>query len=141
MSWKEEGMVKKILLGGLAIFVAWEVLDFVIHGLILGSTYATVPNLFRAQAEMKMGVMVTVVLLAALAFAAAYAWFVNPKSLATGVKYGLLVGFGAGVSMGYGSYSAMPIPYFMALCWFLGSWVQFTVAGLLAGLIIKPAQT
>ena len=35
----------------------------------------------------------------------------------------------------------MPIPYIMALAWFLGTWVEFTVAGLLAGLIIKPAQT
>jgi hypothetical protein len=134
-------MVKKILLGGLAIFVAWEILDFLIHGVILGSTYTTLPNVFRAQADMKMGLMAVVVLIAALAFAAAYGWFVSPKSLATGVKYGLLVGFGGGVSMGYGSYAAMPVPYVMALAWFLGSWVEFTVAGLLAGLIIKPTAT
>ena len=134
-------MVKKILFGGIAIFVAWEVLDFLIHGVILGSTYATLGNMFRAQADMKMGLMAVVVLIAALAFAAAYGWFVSPKSLATGVKYGLLVGFGGGVSMGYGSYAAMPVPYVMALAWFLGSWVEFTVAGLLAGLIIKPTAT
>ena len=133
-------MVKKILLGGIAVFVAWEILDFVIHGLILGSTYATLPNVFRAQADMKMGLMAVVTLIGALAFAAVYAWFVSPKSLATGVKYGLVWGFGGGVMMGYGSYAAMPIPYVMALAWFLGTWVEFTVAGLLAGLIIKPTQ-
>lgn len=134
-------MVKKILFGGLAIFVAWEVLDFLIHGVILGSTYATLGNMFRAQADMKMGLMAAVTLIGALAFAAVYAWFVSPKSLVTGVKYGLVWGFGGGVMMGYGSYAAMPIPYVMALAWFLGTWVEFTVAGLLAGLIIKPTQT
>jgi len=134
-------MVKKILLGGIAIFVAWEILDFVIHGLILGSTYATLPNVFRAQADMKMGLMAAVTLIGALAFAAVYAWFVSPKSLVTGVKYGLVWGFGGGVMMGYGSYAAMPVPYILALVWFLGTWVEFTVAGLLAGLIIKPAAT
>jgi hypothetical protein len=134
-------MTNRILLGGIAVFVAWEILDFVIHGLILGTTYATLPNLFRPQAEMKMGLMAIAMLLAALAFAAAYGWFVSPKSLATGLKYGLVVGFGGGISMGYGSYSAMPIPYVMALAWFLGTWVEFTVAGLLAGLIVKPAAT
>jgi hypothetical protein len=134
-------MVKKILLGGLAIFVAWEVLDFLIHGVILGSTYATLGNMFRAQADMKMGLMVVVTLIAALAFAAVYAWFVNPKSLATGVKFGLVWGFAGGVMMGYGTYAAMPVPYVMALVWFLGTWVEFTVAGLLAGLIIKPGAT
>jgi hypothetical protein len=134
-------MAKKILLGGLAVFVAWEILDFVIHGLILASTYATVPKLFRAPAEMKLGLMAVVSVIGAFAFAAAYAWFVSPKSLATGVKFGLVWGFGAGVMMGYGSYSSMPIPYVLALAWFLGTWLEFTVAGLLAGLIIKPTQT
>ena len=134
-------MVKKILLGGIAIFVAWEVLDFLIHGVILGSTYATLGNMFRAQADMKMGLMAAVTLIGALAFAAVYAWFVSPKSLVTGVKYGLVWGFGGGVMMGYGSYAAMPVPYVMALAWFLGSWVEFAVAGLLAGLIIKPTAT
>ena len=134
-------MVKKILLGGIAIFVAWEVLDFLIHGVILGSTYATLGNMFRAQADMKMGLMAAVTLIGALAFAAVYAWFVSPKSLVTGVKYGLVWGFGGGVMMGYGSYAAMPVPYVMALAWFLGTWVEFTVAGLLAGLIIKPTSS
>ena len=90
-------MLKKILLGGIAIFVAWEVLDFLIHGVILGPTYATLANLFRPQAEMKMGLMVVVTLIGALTFAAVYAWFVNPKSLTTGMKFGLVWGFGGGV--------------------------------------------
>jgi hypothetical protein len=134
-------MIKKILLGGLAIFVAWEVLDFLIHGVILGSTYAAVPNLFRARADMKMGLMAVVALIGALGFAAVYAWFVNPKSLAMGVKYGLVWGFASGVMMGYGSYAAMPMPYIMALVWFLGTWLEFIVAGLLAGLIITRSPT
>ena len=134
-------MLKKILLGGIAIFVAWEVLDFLIHGVILGPTYATLANLFRPQAEMKMGLMVVVTLIGALTFAAVYAWFVNPKSLTTGMKFGLVWGFGGGVMMGYGTFGSMPIPYILALTWFLGTWVEFTVAGLLAGLIIRPTAT
>ena len=134
-------MVKKILLAGIAIFVAWEVLDYLIHVVILRSTYATLGNLFRAPADMKMGLMVVVTLIAAAAFAALYAWFVSPKGLATGVKLGLLWGFAGGVMMGYGCYASMPIPYVLALAWFLGTWVEFTVAGLLAGLIIKPGAT
>jgi hypothetical protein len=130
-------MTKKILLAGVAVFVAWEILDFVIHGLILQPTYATLPGLFRPQAEMKVVLMAIVALIAAFAFAAAYGWFVNPKSAMTGLKYGLVVGFGGGVSMGYGSFSAMPIPYVMALGWFLGTWIEFAVAGLIVGAIEK----
>jgi hypothetical protein len=128
-------MTKKILLAGVGVFVAWSVLDFIIHGVLLQPSYAATPGLFRPQAEMKMVLMYIVVLIAALAFAAAYGWFVSPKNLMTGLKYGLVVGFGAGVSMGYGSYAAMPIPYVMALGWFLGTWIEFTVAGLIVGAI------
>jgi hypothetical protein len=32
-------MNKRIVLGIVAVFVAWQVLDFVLHGLILASTY------------------------------------------------------------------------------------------------------
>ncbi len=132
-------MVKKIVLGGIAAFVAWEVLDFIMNALILGPTYATLPGVFRAPADMNYVLMAVVVLLGALAFAASYGWFVVPKSVVTGLKYGLVWGFGIGVMMGYGLYSAMPIPYFMALVWFLGAWLEFTVAGWLVGLIVKPA--
>ncbi len=133
-------MVKKFVLGGIAIFVAWEVLDFVIHGLILGATYAGLTGVFRPPGEMKMGLMALATLIGALTFAAVYAWLVNPKSVAAGVKYGLVWGFGSGVMMGYGTYSSMPVPYVLALVWFLGSWFEFTLAGLLAGAIIRPAQ-
>lgn len=67
--------------------------------------------------------------------AAVYAWFVSPKSPAAGVTVGLVWGFGAGVMMGYGSFGSTQIPYLMALVWFLGTWLEFTVAGLLAGLL------
>lgn len=135
---EEERVVKKILLGGVAIFVAWEILGALVHRVILGTTYASVPNIFRSPAELKMVLLAIVTPLGALAFAAVYACFVSPKSPAAGVKVGVVWGFGAGVMMGYGSFGSMPIPCVMALVWFLGTWLEFTVAGLLAGLIVKP---
>ena len=38
----------------IAIFVGWEILDFIIHSLILGSAYAAQPQLWRPMGEMKM---------------------------------------------------------------------------------------
>ena len=39
--------------------------------------------------------------------------------------------------MGYGSYSWLPIPYSLALVWFLGTTVEGVVGGLVAGLILR----
>jgi hypothetical protein len=73
------------------------------------------------MAEMKMGLMYVTTFIAALALACIYGWLVGSKSLQTGFKYGPLYGVAVGVEMGYGTYSVMPIPYSMALTWFLGT--------------------
>jgi hypothetical protein len=66
-----------------------------------------------------------------------YARLVANKSLSAGLQFGILYGVGYGISMGYGSYSVMPIPYHIALTWFLGTLVEMTVAGILVGVIVK----
>ena len=129
--------MKKIILSVLSVFIAWSVLDFIIHGIILRSSYEATAKLWRPMGEMKMSLMYVTVLIAALAFVAIYSRFVAEKKIATGVKYGLWFGLGTGVSMGYGTYSVMPIPYLMALGWFLGSLVEATLGGLIVGLIIR----
>lgn len=129
--------MKRTILAVLAVFVTWSVLDCVIHGLILGSTYAVTPALWRPKAEMKMGLMYVTVLVSAAAFVYIYARFIAEKGVRTAVLYGLIFGIGAGVPMGYGTYSVMPIPYVMAFVWFAGSVVEAVAAGLVTGLIIK----
>ena len=130
-------MAKKIILAILAVFVAWSTLDFVIHGWLLSATYQSTAHLWRPMEEMKMGLMYVVTILSAICFTLIYACLIGGKGIGTGVKYGLLLGLGTGVSMSYGTYSYMPIPHSLALSWFLGTVVQTTLAGLLVGLIIK----
>jgi hypothetical protein len=130
-------MRKKIFLAAVAVFVLWSVLDFIVHGLILKSTYASTASLWRPMAEMKMGLMYVTVFIAALAFSAIYGYLVAKKSAMVGLTYGLLYGIAVGVGMGYGSYSMMPIPYSMALTWFLGTVLNGILGGLLLGAIIK----
>jgi hypothetical protein len=70
-------------------------------------------------------------------FVSIYALYVAPKSIQRALTYGLLFGVAMGIGMGYGTYAVMPIPYSMALTWFLGTVVEATVGGLLAGLIVR----
>jgi hypothetical protein len=129
-------MFKKIIYSVIIVFVVWSILDFVIHQLILGASYQAIPNLWRPMAEMKMGLMYGVVFLESIVFVCLYAMFVSNRGVKTGFFFGLIYGLGAGISMGYGSYSYLPIPYHMAFTWFLGSVVEFTAAGLIVGAIL-----
>jgi hypothetical protein len=130
-------MGKRVLLGGIAVFVAWAVIDFLVHAVVLKGLYEATASLWRPMAEMKMGVMYVASFIASLCFAAVYGFLIRPKSLAVALKYGLIFGVGGGVAMGYGTYSVMPIPYAMAFGWFVGTVVDAVAGGLLLGLIVK----
>ena len=136
-------MIKRFVLAVLAIFVAWSVLDFLIHGLILQSTYEATAQLWRPMDEMKVGLMYLVTVVVAATFTAIYALLVAPKSVSSGVKYGLLFGVATGFPMAFGTYSVMPVHLYLSVVWLLGALVEMTVGGVIIGAIItvKPGAT
>jgi hypothetical protein len=132
--------MKRVLVAVIVIFVVWSVMDFVIHGVILRASYAATPSLWRPMSEMKTSVLYLSVFIAALTFAVIYSRLVSRKGILSGLQYGFLFGLGTGVSMGYGSYSVMPIPYHMALIWFLGTLVEATIGGVILGAVIRERR-
>lgn len=131
-------MGKRSFIAIFAIFIAWSVMDFIIHGLLLRPTYDATATLWRPMPEMKMGVMYGVTLAYTLCFVSIYILLVEKKSLASGIRLGGLMGLAAGIAMGFGSYSYMPIPLSLAWGWFFGIFVELLTAGAIAGAIIKP---
>jgi len=133
-------MSKRIVLAILAVFVAWGVMDFVIHGILLQSIYADTAHMWRPMEEMNMRMMYLVSLVSASAFVLIYASLTSIRSIKLGVLYGLLFGLATGASAGFGTYCVMPIPMALAWGWFLGMLAEATVAGAIAGAIIKSEQ-
>jgi hypothetical protein len=132
--------MKNIVLAVLAVFVTWSVVIFVEHGIILAAAYSASPQLWRPQAEIKMGLTYITVLIKAVVFVCIYAWWISEKGTRTAILYSLLFGIGAGVSMGYGSYAVMPMPYSMAFTWFGGIVVETVVAGGIMGVVLKDRR-
>lgn len=130
-------MVKRWILAVIAVFIAWSILDFMIHGVLLQSTYEATADLWRPMEEMKMPMMYVVTLIFTACFTAIYGFLIAKKSVVSGIAYGVLFGLATGVSMGFGSYSYMPIPLSLAWSWFLGSLAQATISGAIVGSILK----
>ncbi|RZO87131.1 MAG: hypothetical protein EVA65_02355 [Oceanococcus sp.] len=122
------------------IFVCWAVLDFIIHGMLLAPTYLDTADLWRPQAEMKLGLMYLVNLVSAGFFVAVYALLVRPTQLGSGFRFGLLTGIGGGFSAGFGSYAVMPIPLGLAIGWSLEFLGEAVLAGLIAGAIVTSSD-
>lgn len=129
--------MKRTILAVVAVFLAWSLLDVVIHQLLLMGEYGATADLWRPPAEMMIELIYVVTLISAVVFVGIYKFLICRKELGRAVQYGLLFGVAIGIGMGYGSYAVMPLTHKIAMVWFLGSVVQGGVAGALLGLIVK----
>lgn len=117
-------MVKRIVLGTIAVFAAWSVLNLIMHGLILGPSYAMTAHLWRPPEDMSMALMNLFGIIASFVFTVFYVAVVDRKCLANGLKFGVMYGLMSGLSMGFGTYQSMPITLFIAVVWFAGTFLQ-----------------
>ena len=131
--------MKKSLIAVAAVFILWEVLDFILHQQILMSTYEETASLWRPMEEMmsKMWIMHMVVLISAAVFVYIYVRFFAEKNMGSAVKYGIVYGIAVGMGMGYGTYTVMPIPYTLAMGRFWGTVVESALAEVVLGAIVK----
>ncbi|MGA2297518.1 MAG: hypothetical protein ABSG15_08230 [FCB group bacterium] len=132
-------MLKKFIIGVIVVFIALEVMDFILHGLLLKGLYMQSAAIWRKPEDMMhlMWVIYVSTFLSTIGFVYIYYKLIGNKSPFRGVWYGLTYGFAVGVGMGYSTYAMLPMPYGLAVSWFIGSIVEYGIAGWLAGLIIK----
>jgi Na+/H+ antiporter NhaA len=134
-------MFKQTLFATVIVFIVWSLIDFLIHGMLLQSAYQETANLWRPEDQMHMMLMSAVTLVFSFCVVSIYSYLVTPKSVSAGFKYGLILGVGVGTAVGIGSFSYMPIPLCLAGAWFGINLVEITMAGIIAGYMIKEPVT
>jgi hypothetical protein len=85
---------KKFIIAWIALFVAWFMGSFVVHGVLLRSDYMQLTNLFRTEGDEQkyFPLMILAHLILSGAFVWIYARGVEPKPwLAQGVRFGVAV--------------------------------------------------
>ena len=107
--------MKRLLFAGIAIFVAWTLLDILAHRLLLEPLYESSASIWHPFAEMNPALISLVTVLLIAVFLAACKVLVRPKSLAAGLCLGGLLGVALGVSAGIGTYIHSPIS--LTLAW------------------------
>lgn len=130
-------MKQKSIMAAAVIFVLWSLIDFVMHGFILGSAYARTAFLWRPMEEMSAWLIYLVTAVTVAVFTAIYALFIRERKMGVALLYGLLFGIALGFPMGYGSYATMPIPLIIARTWFFGTLVKTALGGAVLGALVK----
>ncbi len=133
-------MNKKTWLGFAVVFVVVFLLDWLIHGGLLSSIYKETEHLWRAEEEMKMGVMIIAQLFFAFFFTFIFSKGYEGKGIREGVRYGLYVSLMMNVPAAYGTYAVMDLPYSLPLQWFIYGTIEFIIAGIALALIFGKKE-
>ncbi len=132
--------MKKVLLSTLAVFIAMEVCDFVIHGVILKSAYEATASLWRPDMQSMMWLYYIIGIVGSFFFSFIFSKGYEGKGIVEGVRYGLYIGIWMSIGMAYGTYGMIAIPYYMALQWFVYGIIEYVLFGIIAALVFGKKQ-
>jgi len=132
--------VKRFIAASLAVFVVGQALNFLIHGVLLQATYDSLKQLWRPDMESKMWIMWLVGFITSFLFTYIFAKGYEGKGIAEGIRFGFVIGLFTSMPMAYGSYVTLPIPYRLALQWFLYGTLATMILGIVVASIYRPAK-
>ncbi len=131
---------KRFIIASIVIFIAVEILDFVEHGLILRNAYGALMGIWRTDMNSVMWIMYVTALAFSFLFVFIFIKGYEGKGIAEGIRFGLLIGFlmiGVGI---FNQYVVYPIPFNLAIQWFIYDMIRFVIYGIIASAIYKPAK-
>ena len=103
----------------------------------IGDSFEIKPSVGRASFEPTTVYTNTSLFFFTLIFSKGY----QGKGIAEGLRYGLYIGILMATPMAYASYAMYPIPYSLALQWFLYCTVQSILLGVLVALVYGKNNT
>ena len=135
-------MNKKLWITFVVVFIVYFILDWLVNGVLLHSTYMIeeVAKIMRPEAEITSNMWIFVIcdLFYTFFFTLIFSKGFENKGWMEGVRFGFYVGLMVSLPMAYGTYGSMTIPYTLALQWFLYGLVMNIVIGIVAALLYKP---
>ena len=135
-------MNKTFWIGFIVVYIVWQVIGFLVHGIMLQDTYASMWQVFRAESEMNsmMWMMFLSSALYLLLFCYIFTKGYEGKGVGEGIRYGLLMGLFMSIPMAMDQYVVYPITANLAMIWFVGGVVSFMIAGAIFAAIYKPSE-
>jgi hypothetical protein len=131
---------KRFIIASIVIFVIYEILDFIEHGLILGSSYMSLTGIWRTDINSVMWIMVVTALVFSFLFVYIFTKGYEGKGILEGIRYGLLIGLLMVVIDIFNQYVIYPIPFILVLQWIIYGLVRFVIYGIVAAAIYKPVK-
>jgi hypothetical protein len=134
---------KRFLTAWIVVFIAWMAGSFVVHGLLLHDDYATLPNLFRTEAEAQQ--YFPLMLLAHVILAGAFVWIYSrgvedAPWTGQGIRFGLAVALLTVVPTYIIYHVVQPMPGQIAVKQIVFDGLLIVALGVLVAFLYRGAQ-
>lgn len=130
--------VKRWVIASVIVAVVIAVLEMIIHGMLLQSTYQQTASVWRPMTDSQS--MMPLMWLGYLIFAPFFVWIyakgieAGKGAVGQGVRFGLAFGVGLSAMSSLIWYVVLPIPAVLAWGWFAAGVVVYLAAGVAAAL-------
>ena len=133
----------RLIISAVVVFIVFQIMEYLVHEVMLKSTYVSLASIWRPEADFqsKFWIMILTSAIWCFLFTYFYAKTCKVGGLMTGVRFGFLIGLFFTIPMSYNWYVILPIPYHLALRWFLFGMGEIIIAGIIVALLYKPLAT
>jgi hypothetical protein len=130
--------MKRLLIATFAVYITGFLFAFLVHGMFLAEDYKAVSQLFRPDAEMKMGFMALGYAFWAFGVAWLYSKGVETKDwIGQGIRFGLALACVWLVPTYLGNYATQPFPGMLIAKGLAGDTLNAVVCGLVCALVYR----
>lgn len=136
-AWYKKNSVR-YLAGGFAIFLIFQICDFIIHRFLIWNQFTSLSNIWRSDVMSHMWIMYAGSFIFSYLMMYIFIKGFEDRGVLEGVRFGILFGtVTAGMAALY-QYILYPLPLALAVQWFCYQLVKFIIAGIAAGAIYRP---
>ena len=131
---------KRFIIAVIAVFVSFQILDFIIHFIILGPTYQDYKDLWRPDMMSKLWIMYISSFILSFLFIYIFAKGYEGRGLAEGIRYGIIIGLLIYAVGALNQYAVYPISFSLAVKWFVYGMIEFIICGIVAAWIYRAKK-
>ncbi len=129
--------VKRFIIAAVAVFISFQIMDYIIHGVILMETYDSLEGVWREDMDSFMWIMMVTSAVFAFLFAFIFTRGYQGKGIGEGIRYGLIIGLLMMVVGMFNQYAVYPLPLSLVIQWFIYGIIEYIVGGVILALIYR----
>lgn len=129
--------IKRFILAGLTVFITFEILDFIIHSVILSQMYESLSSIWRPDMMSKMWIMLIVTFILSFIFVYIYSKGFG-QGVFAGIRFGFIIGLITICASALNQYVVYPVPFNLVIRWCVYGLIQYMLCGMVTSLIYKP---